>query len=52
VEYQDCQPDLPVAWCVHTQGHNWPTANGTGCSDGGVCFDGGAAITAFFTRFQ
>lgn len=52
VEYQGCQPDLPVAWCVHTQGHNWPTASGSGCGDGGVCFDAGAAIWTFFTRFQ
>ena len=52
VEYQECQADAPVAWCVHTQGHNWPTATGSGCSDGGVCFDAGAAIWAFFTRFE
>jgi polyhydroxybutyrate depolymerase len=52
VEYQDCQPDLPVGWCVHTEGHNWPTANATGCSDGGVCFDAGPSIMAFFARFK
>jgi hypothetical protein len=52
VEYQGCQPDLPVAFCVHTQQHNWPTATGTGCSDGGVCFDAGASIITFFGRFQ
>jgi hypothetical protein len=52
VEYQDCQPDLPVGFCTHTEGHNWPTATGAGGSDGGVCFDGGASILAFFSRFQ
>jgi len=25
VEYQGCQPDLPVVWCVHTEGHSWPS---------------------------
>jgi poly(3-hydroxybutyrate) depolymerase len=50
VEYQGCQPDLPLVWCVHTQGHNWPTTRN--CGDGGICFDGGAAVWAFFARFQ
>jgi polyhydroxybutyrate depolymerase len=25
VAYQGCPPDLPVHWCVHTDGHNWPS---------------------------
>jgi poly(3-hydroxybutyrate) depolymerase len=49
VVYQNCSPDLPVVWCVHTQGHNWPS--GTNC-DGGVCFNAGPAIWAFFASFQ
>ena len=48
VEYQDCQPDLPVAFCVHHEGHNWPNPR-CGC-DGGVCFDAGSAIWPFITR--
>jgi poly(3-hydroxybutyrate) depolymerase len=52
VEYQGCQSDLPVVWCVHDEGHNWPTANATGCSDGGACFDAGPGIVAFFARFK
>jgi poly(3-hydroxybutyrate) depolymerase len=48
VNYQNCSPDLPVVWCVHTQGHDWPN---TRC-DGGVCFDGGTAIWNFFASFQ
>jgi len=50
VEYQGCQPDLPLVWCVHTQGHNWPTTRN--CGDGGICFDGGAAIWEFFAQFE
>jgi poly(3-hydroxybutyrate) depolymerase len=49
VEYQGCLPDLPVVWCVHTEGHTWPSM--ANCSDGGVCFDAGPAIWAFFARF-
>jgi poly(3-hydroxybutyrate) depolymerase len=52
VEYQGCQPDLPVVFCTHTEGHDWPTANAKGCSDGGVCFDAGSIIWTFFSRFQ
>ena len=43
VEYQGCQPDLPVVWCVHDEAHNWPTAT-RGCPDAGVCFDADPAI--------
>jgi len=52
VEYQGCQPDLPVVWCVHDEGHAWPGL-GRDCNrDAGVCFDGGSAIWAFFSSFQ
>jgi poly(3-hydroxybutyrate) depolymerase len=50
VEYQGCQPDLPVVWCVHDGGHSWPSLS-FGC-DGGICIDGGAAIWAFFASFH
>jgi polyhydroxybutyrate depolymerase len=50
VEYQGCQPDLPVVWCVHDEGHSWPNLT-WGC-DGGICFDGGSAIWAFFSSFH
>jgi polyhydroxybutyrate depolymerase len=52
LEYQSCQPDLPVVFCTHTEGHDWPTANGSGCSAGGVCFDAGSIIWTFFSRFE
>jgi poly(3-hydroxybutyrate) depolymerase len=52
LEYQNCQPDLPVVFCTHTEQHNWPTANAAGCSDGGVCFDAASVIWTFFSRFQ
>jgi len=48
VEYQGCQPDLPVVWCVHTEGHSWPSM--ANCLDGGVCLDAGPAIWTFFAR--
>jgi polyhydroxybutyrate depolymerase len=50
VESQGCQPDLPVVLCVHTEGHNWPSM--ADCYDGGVCFDAGPAVWAFFARFK
>jgi polyhydroxybutyrate depolymerase len=50
VEYQGCQTDLPVVWCVHDAGHSWPSLT-FGC-DGGICFDGGSAIWAFFSSFH
>jgi poly(3-hydroxybutyrate) depolymerase len=50
VEYQGCQNDLPVVWCVHDGGHSWPSLT-FGC-DGGICFDGGSAIWAFFSSFH
>jgi polyhydroxybutyrate depolymerase len=50
VEYQNCQPDLPVLWCLHDQGHAWPSL--VRDCDGGVCFDAGSAIWAFFSSFQ
>jgi poly(3-hydroxybutyrate) depolymerase len=50
VEYQGCLPDLPVVWCVHTEGHAWPSM--ANCYDGGVCFDAGPAVWAFFARFK
>jgi polyhydroxybutyrate depolymerase len=50
VQYQGCQPDLPVVWCVHDGGHAWPSLS-FGC-DGGVCIDGGSAIWAFFSSFH
>ncbi len=46
VDYQGCRAGLPVIWCVHDQGHNWPNTR-YGC-DGGVCFDAGPAIWSFF----
>jgi polyhydroxybutyrate depolymerase len=49
VDYQGCRPDLPVIWCVHNEGHNWPNT-GYGC-DGGVCFNAGPAIWTFFASF-
>ena len=52
VEYQGCQPDLPVVWCVHDGGHAWPSLT-YGCdADGGICIDGGSAIWAFFSSFH
>jgi polyhydroxybutyrate depolymerase len=50
VEYQGCQSNLPVVWCVHDEGHAWPTL-GADCR-GGICFDAGAAIWAFFASFR
>ena len=50
VEYQGCQADLPVVWCVHDGGHAWPSLS-YGC-DGGTCIDGGSAIWAFFSSFH
>ena len=49
-EYQDCEPDLPVVWCVHTGRHIWP--NEAECPDVGTCFDAGPAVWAFFARFH
>ena len=49
VQYQGCQPDPPVVWCVHDEGHNWPTTRGC---DEGVCFDAGPAIWASFSSFN
>jgi polyhydroxybutyrate depolymerase len=52
VEYQGCQSDLPVVWCVHDGGHAWPSLS-YGCDlDGGTCIDGGSAIWAFFSTFH
>jgi polyhydroxybutyrate depolymerase len=52
VEYQGCQSDLPVVWCVHDGGHAWPSLS-YGCdADAGICFDGGSAIWAFFSSFH
>lgn len=52
VEYRGCQSDLPVVWCVHDGGHAWPSLS-FGCdADGGICFDGGSAIWAFFSSFR
>jgi polyhydroxybutyrate depolymerase len=54
VEYQGCQTDLPVVWCVHDEAHSWPSLT-FGCNrdaGGGVCFDGGSAIWAFFSTFR
>jgi poly(3-hydroxybutyrate) depolymerase len=39
VAYSACKADLPVQWCVHQDGHNWPSF-------------GGAAIWTFFASFQ
>ena len=50
VEYEDCEPDLPVVWCVHTGGHIWP--NEAECPDSGTCFDAGPAVWRFFARFH
>jgi polyhydroxybutyrate depolymerase len=52
LEYQGCQSDLPVVWCVHDGGHAWPSLS-YGCdTDGGTCIDGGAAIWSFFSSFR
>jgi poly(3-hydroxybutyrate) depolymerase len=50
VEYQGCLSDLPVVWCVYSEGHTWPSM--ANCYDGGVCFDAGPAVWAFFARFK
>ena len=50
VEYQGCLSDLPVVWCVYGEGHTWPSM--ANCYDGGVCFDAGPAVWAFFARFK
>lgn len=50
MEYQGCQPDRPVVWCAHDEGHSWPSL-AFGC-DGGICFDGGSAIWEFFSSFH
>lgn len=50
VESQGCQPDLPVVFCVYTESHTWPSM--ANCLDGGVCFDAGPAVWAFFARFR
>ncbi|HJX65959.1 MAG TPA: hypothetical protein VJ860_18625 [Polyangia bacterium] len=50
VEYQGCLSDLPVVWCVYSEGHAWPSM--ANCYDGGVCFDAGPAVWAFFARFK
>lgn len=48
--YQGCQADLPVLWCVHDEEHAWPTL-GADCT-GGICFEAGPAIWAFFSSFH
>jgi poly(3-hydroxybutyrate) depolymerase len=30
VAYQGCDDGLPVHWCVHQDGHNWPSFAGSG----------------------
>jgi len=50
VEYPKCQSD-PVVWCVHDEAHAWPVLSGADCH-GGICFDAGAAIWAFFSSFR
>jgi poly(3-hydroxybutyrate) depolymerase len=50
VSYQGCQPDLSVVWCVHDEAHAWP--NLTSDCHGGICFDAGSAIWAFFSSFR
>jgi hypothetical protein len=39
-----------VVFCVHNEGHSWPSM--ANCLDGGVCFDAGPAVWAFFARFR
>jgi poly(3-hydroxybutyrate) depolymerase len=51
VEYQGCQTDLPVVWCVHDEAHAWPVLSGRDCT-GDICFDFGAAVWAFFSSFK
>jgi polyhydroxybutyrate depolymerase len=51
VEYQGCQTDLPVIWCVHDEGHAWPVLSGRDCT-GDLCFDFGSAVWAFFSSFK
>jgi hypothetical protein len=38
-----------VAWCVYSECHTWPSM--ANCLDGGVCFDAGPAVWAFFAGF-
>jgi hypothetical protein len=48
VDDTGCQPDLPVVWCTHTQGHDFPN----GRCDASACLNGGAAIWSFFKSFN
>lgn len=48
VDYTGCQPDLPVAWCVHNQGHDFPN----GRCDASACVNAGSAIWSFFKSFN
>jgi poly(3-hydroxybutyrate) depolymerase len=50
VAYQGCQSNHPLVWCVHDEGHAWPTL-GSDCN-GGRCFEAGPAIWAFFSGFH
>jgi poly(3-hydroxybutyrate) depolymerase len=51
VDYQGCLPGYPVVWCVHDEGHNWPSTSPFVCLDAGACFDAGPAIWSFFSSF-
>jgi polyhydroxybutyrate depolymerase len=51
VDYQGCASGFPVVWCVHDEGHNWPSTSSFICMDAGVCFDAGPAIWSFFSSF-
>jgi poly(3-hydroxybutyrate) depolymerase len=33
VDYTGCDPGLPVRWCVHQNGHNWPSFAAQGIWD-------------------
>jgi polyhydroxybutyrate depolymerase len=47
VDYTGCQPDLPVQFCIHNQGHDWPN----GRCDAGSCLTAASVIWSFFKSF-
>jgi polyhydroxybutyrate depolymerase len=51
VDYEGCLSGYPVDWCVHDEGHNWPSTSSFICQDAAVCFDAGPAIWSFFSSF-
>ena len=47
VDYAGCQADLPVQFCIHNQGHDWPN----GRCDAGSCLAAAGVIWRFFAAF-